>query len=101
MFAGDLYLSFIIISFSHLTSTQVIRFSPNSTIINLLSTDNTTINGNSSIMTTSVKNPLYQGKEIIHDVFANMNRGTLIRGTIVLAGITCLVLMYIGIKALL
>ncbi len=102
MFAGDLYLSCVIILLPLLTSTEVIRSSSsNSTPINLISTDNTTINGNVSIVTTSIKNRIDQGKEIIHDAFANMDRGTLIRGTIVLAGITCLVLMYIGIKTLL
>ncbi len=101
MFVGDLYLSFTIILFSHLSSTQAIRLLTSSKVIDMVSTDNMTVNGNSSTTATSIKNRLDQGKEIIHNAFANMDRGTLIRGTIVLAGIICLVLMYIGIKALL
>ena len=60
-----------------------------------------TINGNTSTVATSIKNRLDQGKEIIHNAFAKMDRDTLIRGAIVLAGIICLILMYIGIKAFL
>jgi len=101
MFVGDLYLSFTIILFSHLSSTQAIRLLTSSKVIDMVSTDNMTVNGNSSTTATSIKNRLDQGKEIIHNAFANMDRGTLIRGTIVLAGIICLILMYIGIKALL
>jgi len=101
MFSGDLYLSFVAILIFLLTSTEGHRLSPNSTIVNLLSTNNTIINGNVSTMTTLTKNRLDQGKEIIHDAFANMDRGTLIRGTIVLAGITSLILLYIGIKTFL
>lgn len=102
MFFGDLYLSFTILLSSYLISTEAIKFLQNSsTSTNLISTDNTTISGNSSIMATSIKNRLDQGKDIIHDAFVNMDRGTIIRGTIVLAGITCLVLMYIGIKTFL
>ncbi len=101
MFASDFYLSFVAILFSLLISTEGIRLLSNSTISNLLSTDNTTINGNVSTVGASIKNRLDQGKEIIHDAFANMDRGTLMRATIVLAGITFLVLIYIGAKAFL
>jgi hypothetical protein len=89
------------ILFSILISTEGIRLLPDSTITNLISTDNTTINGTGSTKISSIKNRLDQGKEIIHDAFANMDRGTLTRATIVLVGITSLVLMYIGIKAFL
>ena len=34
-----------------------------------------------------------------HNAFAKMDRGTVIRGAIVLSGITGLILMYAGIKA--
>jgi hypothetical protein len=102
MFAGDFYLSFIVILFSHLTSsTEALSLSLNNVTVNSLSTDNTTINRNVSMISTSTKNRLIQGKELIHDAFANMDRGTLMRGTIVLAGITCLFLMYVGIKTFL
>lgn len=101
MFVGDLYLSFTILLFSHLTSTQAIKLLADNAVSNILSIDNMTVHGNTSTTATSIKNRLDQGKEIIHNAFANMDRGTLIRGTIVLAGIICLVLMYIGIKALL
>ena len=101
MFTGELYLSFIVILFSHVISSQAIRVLQNSTSINLVSTVNLTGNGNGSITATSTKNRLDQGKEIIEDAFSNMDRGTVVRGTIVLAGITCLVLMYVGIKTFL
>lgn len=101
MYVIDLYLSFTIILCSHLISIQSITFSPNSTISNIRIIGNTTISGNSSIMDTSIKNRIEQGKDIIHDAFANMDRGTVLRGAIVLAGITCLVLLYIGIKTFL
>jgi len=101
MYVSDLYLSITIILFSHLISIQATQFLPNSTISNIRSIDNTTISGNSSIMATSIKNHIEQGKKIIHDAFVDMDRGTIIRGAIVLAGITCLVLLYIGIKSFL
>jgi hypothetical protein len=101
MFISDLYLSFTIILCSHLISTQANRLLNDSTITNLLSSGNTTNNGNISTMAIYTKNRIDQGKEIIHNAFANMDRGTIIRGTIVFAGIAGLVLMYVGIKAFL
>ncbi|CAF0874299.1 unnamed protein product [Rotaria sordida] len=58
----------------------------------------TAVNENSTKAGLAIKNRLDQGKVILHDAFANMDRGTLLRAVIVLAGITCLILMYIGIK---
>jgi len=61
----------------------------------------TTSKAEASITVTSTSNSLNQSQEITNDAFSHMDRGTLIRGTIVLAGITGLVLLYVGIKALL
>ncbi|CAF2652516.1 unnamed protein product [Rotaria sp. Silwood2] len=82
----------------HLTLPQAIRTLPNDTTINSLSTANTTINGNNTRTVVAIKNSLDHGKEILHDAFLKMDRGTFFRATIVLAGITCLILIYIGIK---
>ncbi|CAF3691200.1 unnamed protein product [Rotaria socialis] len=98
MSTGDFYLSFIVSLILHLTLPQTIRTLPNSTNLSSLTSTNTTNNGNSTGVVAPVKNPLSQGKEIINNVFSKMDRGTLMRGIIVLGGITCLVLMYIGIK---
>ena len=56
---------------------------------------------NTTILVASSKNRLVQGQEILHDAFSKMDRGTVMRGAIVLAGITCLVLLYVGIKTFL
>jgi hypothetical protein len=101
MFAGDLYLSFLVILFSRVISSQAIKVLLSSTSINLVSIVNLTDNGNGSITVTSPKNLLDQGKETARNIFLNMGRGTVVRATIVFAGITCLVLMYIGIKTFL
>ena len=101
MSVGDFYLSFAVILLLILTSTESIRISPNSTIVNPIAGGISGINGNISAMNTSAKNRLDQSKEMVHDVFANMDRGTIIRGAIVLTGITGLVLLYVGIKAFL
>lgn len=98
---GDLYLSFMVVLLFRVTSTQAGKLSIDTTSTNSLSTTNMTSNGNGSLVASFVKNPLDQSKNIIHDAFAKMDRGTLIRATIVLAGITCLILMYIGVKSLL
>ena len=95
MFTDDVYLSCTIILLSQLALTQAADTLSNNATINM------TTNGNLTIVASTVKNRIDQGKEIIHDAFAKMDRGTLIRGVIVLAGITCLVLMYIGIKTFL
>jgi hypothetical protein len=101
MFVHGLYLSLIIILLSCLTLTQAAQISPNITNIHLTSTVNMTINGNVTTIATSVKNRLDQSKDLIHDAFSKMDGGTLIRGIIVFAGITGLILMYIGIKTFL
>ncbi len=101
MFTDDLYLSFTFTLFFHLTLTQALRMEPNSIINAAIPTVNTTINGTVTTVATSIKHRIDQSKDMIHDAFAQMNRGTIIRGTIVLVGITCLVFMYIGIKTFL
>jgi hypothetical protein len=101
MFIDELYLSFMLMLFFRLTSTQAIKLSPNNTDTDSPSASNMTSNGNVTLSATSMKNQLDKSKNIIHDAFAKMDRGTLIRGTIVLAGIACLVLMYIVVKAFL
>ncbi|CAF4165576.1 unnamed protein product [Rotaria magnacalcarata] len=94
----DLYLSFMVSLILHLTLPQAIRTLPNSTTLSSLSSTNTINNGNSTEVVASIKNPLNHGKKIIHAALSKMDRGTLMRGIIVLGGIICLVLMYIGIK---
>ena len=98
---GDLYLSFMFMLFFLVTSTQAGKLSMDSTSTNSLSTNNMTSNGNGSLVASFVQNPVDESKNIIQHAFAKMDRGTLIRATIVLAGIACLVLMYIGVKTLL
>ena len=56
---------------------------------------------NTTTLAASSKARLAQGQEILRDAFAKMDRGTVMRGAIVLAGITCLVLLYVGIKTFL
>ena len=101
MSAGDLCLSLIVILFVVLTSTDARKSVRESTSASSLVRDTTSINANLSLVNTSSKNRLVQGKEMIHDAFANMDRGTIIRGTIVLTGITGLILLYVGVKAFL
>lgn len=93
MSTGEFYL---LILFLILSQIECIRITPNSTTVNSTISDKSVMNRN-----TSTKNSLDQGKEMIHDAFSNMDRGTIIRGAIVLAGITGLVVMYVGIKAFL
>lgn len=101
MYAGDLCLSLIIILFLILTSTNALRLTRDSTTTNSIVRDNKPMNESISLVNTSSKNPLVQGKEMINDAFAHMDRGTIIRGIIVLSGITGLILLYVGVKAFL
>ena len=101
MFVDNLYLSFMIVLFFDLTLTQAIEKSPTNATLNSFSTLNSTINGNVTKAASFIQHRVDQGKDILHDAFAKMDRGTIVRGTIVLAGITCLVLMYIGLKTFL
>lgn len=43
--------------------------------------------------------PSTTNQTLEHNAFAKMDRGTVIRGAVVLSGITALILMYAGIKA--
>jgi hypothetical protein len=57
-----------------------------------------TFDSNVTALVTTKKTLLIQGQEMIHDSLNKIDRSTLIRGTIVLASVTCLILMYIGIQ---
>lgn len=97
MFTSNLCMLFVILIFLHVISTQIFAIETENTTIRSSTTEKEKASNNM----TSMTNPLNQGKEIIHDAFAKMDRGTIVRGSIVLAGITCLILMYAGVKALL
>ncbi|CAF1020581.1 unnamed protein product [Adineta steineri] len=60
-----------------------------------------TMNLNSTTIPTSIKHRIDQSKNVIHDAFARLDRGTLMRGTIVVVAITCIILMYVGLKSFL
>lgn len=100
MTTGDFYFSFMVSLILHLTLLTPIQTTTYSPDLSTVTTNNTNKSANDTRTDSSNKNPLDQGKEILHDAFSKMDRGTLIRATIVLGGITCLVLMYIGIKRL-
>jgi hypothetical protein len=87
LFTDDLYLTFTFTLFFHLTLTQALSMQPDSINNNPIPTVNTTINGTVTTVATSIKH--------------RIDQSTIIRGTIVLVGITCLILMYIGIKTFL
>lgn len=101
MFTNDLCLPFLLSLVLHLTVSLATKTLSDDTTTSLPISINTTTNGNGTKMIASIKGRFGQGKEIIHNAFANMDRGTLVRGTIVLGSITCLVLMYIGLKTFL
>ena len=105
MLADGLYVSWISMMVLHQTATHALRVLPTETTTNLLATTlSTSENTQYENMTTrvnSIKLRIDQSKNIIHNTFGQIDRGTFIRATIVLAGITALILMYVGLKAFL
>lgn len=61
--------------------------------------NNSTINVTVTRTSTSASHLSTAPPNLVHNAFAKMDRGTIIRGAIVLSGITGLILMYAGIKA--
>ena len=57
--------------------------------------------GNKTLDATSPKTGLLPGSQTLKNAFGEMDRNTVIRAVIVLAGITGLILMYLGIKTFL
>ncbi|UJR25008.1 hypothetical protein I4U23_006369 [Adineta vaga] len=103
MHIDSFYLSCILTIFFHQTLTHALRALPAETTTKSLAITTTNMTHHESMTTkaTSIKLKIDQSKDMIHDTFAQMDRGTIIRGTIVIAGITAVILMYIGLKAFL
>ncbi|CAF1228656.1 unnamed protein product [Adineta ricciae] len=105
MFADGLYLSLISTIVLHQTATHALRVLPTEAAIGLpattISTSESTKHENITARVDSIKLRIDQSKNIIHNTFSQIDRGTFIRATIVLAGITALILMYVGLKAFL
>ena len=97
LFAQVCHLSCLLVFLSHLTASE-------KTANLSLSTSTPSgmiVDGNSTLVATSTKNRILPGPESLNNAFAKMDRNTVIRAVIVLAGITGLVLMYVGIKTVL
>ena len=97
MFADEVCLSWTVTIIFHLTLTQALRILPNSTANSSL----TTIVNTALSMTSPVGRRADQSPNLMHDTLARIDRGMLIRGTIVVAGITGLILLYVGVKTFL
>ncbi|CAF1585531.1 unnamed protein product [Adineta ricciae] len=103
MFISDFYLSCILTIFLHQTLTHARRVleSEITTKSLIVTTANMTKDESTTTKPTSIKLQIEQGKDMIHDTFAKMDRGTVIRGAIVIGGITALILLYVGLKTFL
>jgi hypothetical protein len=101
MFTNDLYLTSFCLFFFHLIFTEATQMISNKTIIHSTSTINMTLHGNITTILTTKKTLFIQGKELIHESLHKMNRNIVVWSIIALATLTCLILMYVGMKTFL
>lgn len=91
----EFYLSFLVLLVLLVLSSEAAESVTTQTLSNV------TLNGTGTITSTASTSNLTLDihRNLVHNAFAKMDRGTVMRGAIVLGGIAGLMLMYAGIKA--
>jgi hypothetical protein len=93
----DLHVSIKAVLLLHLFSIEIAALEFHRTTIGPTRLDR--LNNGTSVVTPVDTSRLVQGHDIVQNVFTQMDRGTVIRATILFASIAGLVLIYVTIKA--